>query len=260
MMSDQSIFEITPMSLADLADLKDQVERHQVVVVRGLPLDVSQQMEITKLLGEPEEAWEDLHPESKFLQLMDSRTQVRIAGKSSSKFWHLDRSFMPKPTRFSLLHAVKIGDGARGTQFINSRRLLASLPKDLALRVGHLHAEHDFTLNFPRVMTAKGYDRSRIAKLKEMYPPTIHPMIRESEYGDSLYFSELCVARIVELSRDESDQLINALNSFTSSWNEVIEHTWRPRDTLIWDNFSTIHRARPDGTQGLRVLHRSTAS
>lgn len=259
-MSNQSIFEITPNGLADLANLKDQVERHQVVVIRGLELDVSQQMEITRLLGEPEESWEDHHPKSKFLQLMDSRTQVRIAGKSSSKFWHLDRSFMPRPTRFTLLHAVKIGDGARGTQFINSRRVLASLPEDLALRLDQLHAIHDFTLNFPRVMTAKGYDRSRITTLKKMYPPAIHPMTRKSEYGDSLYFSELCVARIVELSPDESDRLIDLLRSFTLTWNEVIEHTWRPRDTLIWDNFSTIHRARPDGAQGIRVLHRSTAS
>lgn len=253
-------FELHAGDVGELKNLRGLVEKHQVVVIRNLPLTCDSQIEVTALLGQPEQAWEDKHPSSKFLQLMDSRTQIKIDRKSSSKYWHLDRSFMPHPTRFTCLHAVKVGPSARGTQFIDARNLYARLSNEVRAAIRNLDAVHDFSLHFPDVMEAKGYEERRIGYLKGTYPPSKHPLVRMSEYGDSLYYSELCVGRVLGVSKLESEKILEKIQDAVARTDQIYEHIWKPHDTLIWDNYSTIHRARPDGTQGLRVLTRSTAS
>lgn len=253
-------FELLADGVGELENLRAIVEEHQVVVVRNLSLSLDSQIEITTLLGQPEEAWEDRHPSSKFLQLMDSRTQIKIDRKSSSKYWHLDRSFMPHPTRFTFLHAVQVGNGACGTQFIDARDLYMRLSNEVRDVIRNLDAIHDFSLHFPDVMEAKGYEGKQIGNLKRKYPPSRHPLVRVSEYGDSLYYSELCVGRVRGVSDQESEKILEEIRDTVARTEQIYEHIWQPHDTLIWDNYSTIHRARPDGAQGLRVLTRSTAS
>ena len=242
------------------SDLKTCVEKHQVLVLRGASLSIDDQIQLTKKLGQVEEAWEDRHPSNKYLQLMDSRFQKKIDVKSSSKYWHLDRSFMPQPTRFTMLHAKQIGEGARGTQFLDSRRILRSLPASLLNTIHDLEAEHDFTLRFPEIMEAKGVSGVRVSELTRKYPPSRHPLVMNSPFGEGLYFSELCTRRILDVPLNQSNRIISQLSAALVDKTAFYEHVWQPNDTLIWDNHATIHRARPDGFNGVRILHRSTAS
>jgi alpha-ketoglutarate-dependent taurine dioxygenase len=243
----------------EIDDFLGFVQEYQVIVLRGASLSISEQMELTRRLGVAEQSWEDAHPDCEYLQLMDSRKQKKLTIKSSSKYWHLDRSFMPVPTRYTLLHAVEIGNGARGTQFVDSRRLMNSFPPSSTERLRDLSAEHDFALRFPEIMGAKGVTEQRISELRKKYPPSIHPLVHQSKFGESLYFNELCVGRVVGVSDSESAELVSLMTRSLHDHASIYEHVWQPNDTLIWDNFATIHRARPDGTQGVRVLHRSTA-
>lgn len=240
-------------------DIKSFVDEYKVIILRGASLTIGDQISLTQKFGEIEEAWEDHHPESKFLQLMDSRHQKNIEIKSSSKYWHLDRSFMPRPTRFTILHAKKIGPGARGTQFLNSRRILASLPASLG-PIRELKAEHNFSFRFPKILEAKGISAQNISAQMRNYLPSVHPLVARTRFGEGLYFSELCTSRILGVSHEDSVEIISRLSTTLNKQAEIFEHVWQPNDTLIWDNFATIHRARPGGISGIRVLHRSTAS
>lgn len=258
--SDQHLVKSFPFDLVlEPEALRTAVQLNRVIVLkRNLELD--EQILLTKSLGEIEPAWEDAHPACKQMQLMDSRLQKKINIKSSSRYWHLDRSFMKQPTRYTILHAKRVGPGARGTQFIDSIGLFDSLPEHLQSRLRELHAIHDFSFKFPSIMKAKNFEAARILAHENIYPATTHPLVRRSEMGESLYFSELCVKGFVELCATESTNLLKFLSSLLNDGSKFYEHQWQEGDTLIWDNFTTIHRTRPDCIQGLRILHRSTAS
>ena len=183
-------------------NIRSCVEEYQVIILRGMSFTTYDQIMLTQQLGVVEEAWEDRHPNSKYLQLLDSRQQKKIRIKSTSKYWHLDRSFMPIPTRFTVLYAKQIGEGARGTQFLSSRTVLQSLSKPLLESIRKLKAEHSFSFRFPEIMRAKGVSEQHISKLQRKYTPSLHPLIMQTRFGESMYFSELCTFRILGVPLD----------------------------------------------------------
>lgn len=246
--------------LDDLTKIKDLVTKFQVVVIRGLKLGIEEQLRLTSLLGPLEPAWEDPHPDCDSLQLLDSRNQVKIDGKRSTNYWHVDRSFMPSPTRFSVLYALQIGSGARSTEFMDARALLMSLPLKTQQRCSGLRAKHDFAYRFPKIMQAKGYSEERVQQLRTKYPVSFHPLVRQSQFGASLYYSDLCVSGFASLPASDGKLLKKEIEEKIELSTTTFEHVWRPSDIVVWDNFSTMHRARPDGPTGLRVLQRSTAT
>ena len=239
-------------SLLELAD------KHQFVLLRNQELTLEEQVQLTSLLGVPEPSWEDRHPENGFVQLMDSRAQMRISGKSSSKYWHLDRSFMRFPTRFTVLYAKQADTGSRGTQILDARLLYSRVQSALDLELADLFAVHSFSLRFPDIMRAKGHDPAKIERQISIYPDVLHPLVCKSEFGNSLYFSELCVKKILNVSSEDSRRIVSLAMSALEAQDMIYEHEWQRGDVLIWDNSSTIHRANPAVTSTTRVLHRTT--
>lgn len=235
------------------------LEEAQILLIRNQNLDLQRQLALTSLLGVPEPAWEDEHPASAHVQLMDSALQVKIDVKSSSKHWHVDRSFMSSPSRFTVLYAHHISGDVRPTQFLSGLELYDRL----ADRVGHdlttIWATHSFSDKFPFIMGKKGVDTAYIERQRSLYPDSHHPLTRQHCSGRSaLYFSELCTSRIDGLPEAASDRLIAQLTQELESCPNMYEHVWQPGDILIWDNYSTIHRAKPESGNGRRILHRTT--
>ena len=252
-------FEVENFSLRGPAcSLPELMEKHQFVVLRKQSLTLEEQVQLTSLLGEPEPSWEDQHPDNEFVQLMDSRFQIKITEKSSSKYWHLDRSFMRYPTRFTVLYAKQADIGSRGTQILDARLLCSRVQSAIDIELSSLRAVHAFSLRFPDIMRAKGHDPLKIERQISIYPDVVQPLVRKSEFGNSLYFSELCVKKILDLADEDSLRIISLALTAMKGQDMVYEHEWHRGDVLIWDNFSTVHRANPAGTSNMRVLHRTT--
>jgi taurine dioxygenase len=108
-------------------------------------------------------------------------------------------------------------------------------------------------------MRAKGYDEERIDALSNLYPPTRHPLVQKSRFGHSLYFNELCVSGFENVDCAYSEKVIDDLLKNMRASVDTFKQIWEPGDTVIWDNFSCIHRASSDQGDGLRILHRTTA-
>lgn len=250
---------ISKQEIDDVKNLRDFLVEKQLVILRDCELSIKEQISLTKRLGEVEPAWEDEHPDCPQMQLLDSRRQVKISQKSSSKYWHVDRSFMMNPTRFTVLHGVQIGSGARGTEFLDARDLYSSFSEDSQMELQKLTAIHDFSYRFPDIMRAKGYAEERIDALSNLYPQTRHPLVRKSKFGHSLYFNELCVSGFENVDCAYGEQVIDDILKNMRASVDVFKQVWEPGDTVIWDNFSCIHRASSDQRDGLRILHRTTA-
>ena len=70
---------------------------------------------------------------------------------SSSRQWHTDSSYRPKPSIGSLLHGIEISRTGGITQFINMYEVYEALPETLRRQIEGRRARHGGTSSCPSV-------------------------------------------------------------------------------------------------------------
>jgi alpha-ketoglutarate-dependent taurine dioxygenase len=63
---------------------------------------------------------------------------------------------------------------------------------------------------------------------------------------------------IVGMPRAESDALLKKLNAHATRPEYVYRHDWKPKDTLMWHNFGTLHQGIPYDPNSGRCMHRTS--
>lgn len=178
--------------------------------------------------------------------------------------WHTDMSYNAIPGKFTALHAVEVPmrDGvARGaTRFADMYAAFEALPDDIQARIEHAVALHDFHKYYDEARR-RGSNRPELtAEQRAKRPRVPHPLVgrhpvtgRRFLYADPGYTVE-----IVDMDPEESRRLLEFLFAFQIQARFVYEHQWRVGDVLLWDNWSTIHRATADyGPQEYRYMLRA---
>ena len=86
-----------------------------------------------------------------------------------------------------------------------------------------------------------------------------HPIFiaHEETRRTALYVSRLMTHKIVELSDEESEDILSKLLSHSEKTEFVYEHIWAPGDFVVWDN-RCLNHARTDFSEGERRLLRRT--
>ncbi|MQY04657.1 Alpha-ketoglutarate-dependent taurine dioxygenase [Actinomadura sp. RB68] len=171
------------------------------------------------------------HPE---IQIIDSEQDGKIP------IWHTDMTYSPNPPIGSILQIVRSpgtgGDTMWSNQYLAYEALSAPL-RELLDGLTAIHAIH-----------IPGLD-SRAE----------HPVVRvHPETGRrSLFVNRAHTSHIAQLSRNESDALLQFLCEFSTSPEFTCRHRWRDGDVAIWDNRATQHYAVDDYAErrtGLRVV------
>jgi len=251
------------LSTLESKELKRLLNKYQLIIIKNQSLSLIQQTELTRKLGEIELAWEDKHPESDYVQYLSNRKRTYPSFKSSSKYWHSDRSFCKTPSRYTFLQAIEISTGSASTNFCDMRSAYTTLPCNIKSLCNELTAVHAFDYKFPEIMRRKGFSESIIQKHLKMYSDVIHPLVKKNKDFNykALYLNELTICKIVELNYKESRKLLNLLycHSLLNS-DFQYNHHWDKGDFLIWDNESLIHRASRKSSNGARELFRTTTS
>lgn len=63
---------------------------------------------------------------------------------------------------------------------------------------------------------------------------------------------------IVGMPRAESDALLKRLNAHATRPEYTYRHNWKPRDTMMWHNFGTLHQGIPYDPNSGRLMHRTS--
>ena len=103
-----------------------------------------------------------------------------------------------------------------------------------------------------------GFDFSPEEQAK--LPGATHPLVRQVEGSDrkALYLASHA-ARIVEWEVPEGRLLLKDLIEHATQREFLNSHQWKLGDLVIWDNRTTMHRARPfDDKKYKRELTRVT--
>lgn len=176
----------------------------------------------------------EIHP---YLPKLDEAPEVVLiesdrGGKVDC--WHTDMTFQPSPPIVSILQLVTCPPRGGDTMWINQYLVYENLSAPLRELIDGLTAVHAVTV------PATGYTSS-----------AEHPLVREHpETGRrSLYANRLFTSHIPQLSRTESDALLQYLVEFSESPQFACRFRWRPGAVAIWDNRVTQHYAVNDYTE-----------
>jgi alpha-ketoglutarate-dependent taurine dioxygenase len=258
--------EVTDLDASALQDpgiaqaLRNAVHNHLVLIIRNQKLGLNGQVDLTRLFGEPDMAWDrrSRHRENSHIQVMNSAPRPLSSPRSSSQFWHTDGSFLPNPPLVTLLALQVLPDGGGDTRFIDMRSAYKSLPADLIAEISELKLIFSYRHLLYGFQTSKyGEDREEL----EDHPDVCHPLVRQhpvTGHG-ALYMDQLCVAGVEGFPEAESASLLDRLYSHAIVPERCYQHNWSEGDLLIWDNPSLMHRRGTDH-HGTRLLYRTTAA
>jgi taurine dioxygenase len=153
--------------------------------------------------------------------------------------FHSDAAYVEVPQKATFLYGVEIPSIGGNTRFSNLYRAFDMIPQQLRNRLEGRTAlqVYDYTT------TEKPNIEDGLDKIKHASHPIFltHP-----ETGRrSLYVSRLMTAKINELPKAESDEILEELFSYVEHPSNIYEHVWSPGDFVTWDNLCSAH-ARTD--------------
>ncbi len=155
--------------------------------------------------------------------------------------WHSDISFCPEPSVMSILNMIECPEVGGDTMWANTCAAYDALSAPLRDLCDGLSALHDAAPHGKPDVTA-------------IHPVVrIHPVLQRK----ALFVNEHFTRRIVELSHDESELLLDYLVGWIAQPRFCVRYRWREGTIAIWDNRCTQHFVVGD-FDGQRIIQRVT--
>ena len=260
------------LTAPQVAAIEAGMDRFAVLVFRDQRFDDDTQLALSRNFGELEisSGGEMAKPEDRRLRLemadisnLDRGGAMRAAddtvrlGSLGNRLWHSDASFRAVPAKYSLLSARVVPGRGGNTEFADMRAAYDALDGATKAEIEDLVTEHSNAysrelIGFPReAYGAHNQDRLR---------PVRHRLVRTHPVTGrkSLYLSAH-IGGIVGWPVPEARAFISDLTEHATQRRFVHAHVWRPWDLVIWDNRTTMHRARRyDDLREIRDMRRST--
>jgi taurine dioxygenase len=265
------VHELDPKAIStpERAQLRQAYREHGVMLARGLDLTPEQHVELTRIFGEP-----DIHPIEKIRLSGQPEVIVLAAGplgddegghpgaeeRVGEIAWHSDLTYTALPSRGALLYARVVPDEGGQTGWVDTAAVYDALPESTKQRIAGLDAVHGLGPLQQAIQDAKtpedGSDSEDLPEFAEVVHPLVH---RHPETGRrALNVSPAFMQRIVGLSPEESQALLEELTAFATQPRFTYFHSWQAGDLIAWDNWRTMHVATGHERRFRRVMHRTT--
>jgi alpha-ketoglutarate-dependent 2,4-dichlorophenoxyacetate dioxygenase len=231
------------------------MDRYAVLVFRDQHLDDDQQMAFGEALGPLEQTRGvvDVHKQRLKHQQMADISNIDLDGKLlgaddrrrmfnlGNQLWHSDSSFKATPAKYSMLHARVIPPEGGETEFADMRAAWDALPARMQAKIRDMVTEH--SLLFSRGLL--GFTDYTEQERRD-FAPVPQRLVRwhPGSQRHSIYLSSH-IGRIQGWPVPEAMALIRQLVEHATQRPFVYAHHWRQWDLVVWDNRSTMHRARP---------------
>ncbi|SCG33787.1 TauD/TfdA dioxygenase family protein [Micromonospora humi] len=218
--------DLNTLTDSGFALIHDLLLAHQVVFVAGQTgLTPEAHVAFGRRFGEVE-----LHP---YLPRLEGHPEIVVIDSTDGgkvDVWHTDMTFHQSPPIASILHLTELPEVGGDTMWTNQCRVYEALSAPLRDLVDGLTAIHVIRIGTEFTSRAE------------------HPVVRvHPETGRrSLYVNRLFTSHIPQLTRTESDALLEHLFRFSESPQFTCRYRWRVGDVAVWDNRVTQHYAIND--------------
>ncbi|MFT6373019.1 MAG: alpha-ketoglutarate-dependent 2,4-dichlorophenoxyacetate dioxygenase [Gammaproteobacteria bacterium] len=156
--------------------------------------------------------------------------------QSGNNLWHSDSSFRHQPSYVSIMFPYEVPGELGATEFVSQRAAYQRLNTADQSAYEEMTVIHDYV--FSRSQTAP-LDLCHAASL----PPVKHPLIRTNPTNllKNLYIGAHARS-IVGCDGIESRRVIDQLLVDTTRPQDILSHSWRVGEVVMWDNRCVLHR------------------
>ncbi|MEN0074881.1 MAG: TauD/TfdA family dioxygenase [Paracraurococcus sp.] len=231
------------------------MDRYAVLVFRDQQLDDDQQMAFGEALGPLEQSRGvvDVHKQRLKHRQMADISNIDLDGKLlgaddrrrmfnlGNQLWHSDSSFKATPAKYSMLHGRVVPPEGGETEVADMRAAWDALPEKTRAELRDLVTEHSLIYSRGQM----GFDEYTEEE-KQAFAPVRQRLVRyhPGSGRHSIYLSSH-IGQVLGMPRPEAMMMIRNLTEFATQRQFVYSHKWRQWDLLMWDNRTTMHRARP---------------
>lgn len=222
-----------PLDEPTLRGLREAFLRHQVIFFRDQPISHEDHLRLGRAFG-------TLAIHSGVAGLPDYPEVVAIHADADSKFvagenWHSDLSCNAEPPLGSILTMKIVPDYGGDTCFSSMYAAYEALSEPMRQFLAGLTAIHDGEHVYRPIVGNNG----------KTFPCSEHPVVRtHPETGRKcLFVNQSYTTRIPQLSKLESDAVLNMLYRHCMAADFQVRFRWRPNSIAFWDNRCTQHQA-----------------
>jgi len=267
--------EVSPIDLREVSDeatletLRNGMTEYGVLVFKGQQFSHQDQLDFAQRLdGElhsktsnsavsknrfGNDALTDISNVTQDGDIMASNDRRRM-NNISNRIWHTDASFVDPAGRYSMLYARNIPPVRADTEFADMRAAYDALDDETKKIIADLHVYHSIVYS----RHTMGFDFAEEEKAK--LPGANQPLVKmiAGSARKALYLASHA-DHVVEWPVPEGRLLLKDLMEHATRPQFVHYHEWTLGDLVIWDNRTTMHRARPfDDVTYKRELTRVT--
>lgn len=256
------------LSELDSSYLYDTYLEHGLLLIRGFDLNPEQLISLSRHFGELA-----IHPIEairleRFPEIIKLGSVANEAGDDSDPVivgaidWHSDLTYTSTPSRAALLHAIEVPPEGGETGFIDTAAVYDELDPALKREIDGLLVAHSFGEDVGRQLGEVLPSELRHTSPVE-FSVVVHPLVlHHPENGrKALNISPMFAKRIFAVEGGELDGgLLEELKAFATQKKFVYIHKWEKGDTLVWDNWRTMHSAPGYDRRFSRMMYRTTIS
>jgi alpha-ketoglutarate-dependent 2,4-dichlorophenoxyacetate dioxygenase len=245
-----------PLSPDQVAAIEAGMDRYAVLVFPDQPLTDQEQCAYSRNFGELEATLigqmskpaerrlgpveigdiSNLDPAGKLRARDDTRRMYALG----NRLWHSDASFRATGAGYSLLSARVVPGSGGNTEFADMRAAYDALDPPTKASIEDLITEHSIAFSRGELGFAD-YGAGNEDKVR----PVRHRLVRTHPVTGrkSLYLSAH-IGTILGWPMPEARAFIRDLTEHATQPQFVHAHRWRVNDLVMWDNRTTMHRAR----------------
>jgi alpha-ketoglutarate-dependent 2,4-dichlorophenoxyacetate dioxygenase len=262
-----------PLNPEQVAAIDAGMDQHGVLVFHDQPFDDATQMAFSRNFGELEvssgaemsKAQDRRLPQMEMADISNLDRDGRLRAASDrmrltalgNRLWHSDASFRAVPAKYSLLSARTVPGAGGNTEFADMRAAYDALDAETKVEIEDLITEHSNAYSREQIGFMKAdYGEENQLKLR----PVRHRLVRhDPRTGRKSLYLSAHIGTIVGWPVPEARMLIRDLTEHATQRRFVYAHVWRQWDLVIWDNRTTMHRARRyNDLTDVRDLRRTT--
>ncbi|MEM9255039.1 MAG: TauD/TfdA family dioxygenase [Pseudomonadota bacterium] len=236
--------------------IRELLLTHEVIFFRDQDISPAQQKALALSFGPLQ-----THPAYDTVEGFPEITILESTADKPTKIekWHSDMTFRQHPPMGTVLRSIIVPEQGGDTLWASMTAAYEGLSEPMQTFLGELHAVHDFAHGFKESLAEPGGEE-RLAAAVAANPPISHPVIRRHpETGKPVIFvNALFTTHIAELTRAESDALLQWLFRHIATDEYTCRFHWRPHSIAIWDNRCTQHKPINDYFPSHRKLQRIT--
>jgi alpha-ketoglutarate-dependent 2,4-dichlorophenoxyacetate dioxygenase len=259
-----------PLSREEVAAIEAGMDEYAVLVFRGQNITDKRQIAFTRHFGELENyatpghvrkredhrlgsGIADFSNLDKTGNIMSQEDRVWFF-KLGDRLWHSDSSFRPVPAKYSLLSGRVLPSWGANTEFADMRAAYDALDARTKAEVEDLICEH--SLIYSR--EAIGFTDLTAEEIAAFRPVRQRLVRTHPSSGRKSLFLSAHAGAIVGWTIPEARMFLRDLTEYATQREFVYSHCWRAHDLVMWDNRSTMHRARRFDNREVRDVRRTT--